>query len=197
MFGNNGGQSLFAAPSLASMAAMAPPLTGTSATPFAFGTQAGSGRDSSGGMMTQGGGAAREPVFVMPVTLKMLATADREGDKSILHGKTLTNILCVGMILGIDRNTGMFQFKIDDSTAMLQAKWYYTDLEPAVKEKGDSLQVGQHVRIMGSVRNTPGGTDPPSISIMSVDLIEDPAEIPFHITRAIHVGLMLGLPWCV
>jgi len=126
---------------------------------------------------------------LLPVSVSILETAiartsEAESGGILIHGTEPGMLLLVGAVEAWSRQAMSIEFRINDATGRMKARYYVTDKQ---SNEVEQIAAGQYVSIFGSVRTAPelhfavAGMRP----VRSVD------EISYHMIEVAHSSFKL------
>mmetsp|Transcript_125200 Transcript_125200/g.196189 ORF Transcript_125200/g.196189 Transcript_125200/m.196189 type:complete len:273 (-) Transcript_125200:40-858(-) len=145
--------------------------------------------DNVDGPRLQGG--QRDQQSLMPLTIRMILDAQERMEQTgpdaplIVNGKECFVFTFVACLESIELETVYRLFKVNDGTGKATVK-KYSDSQPG---QDADLQVGEYVRVFGSLRLWNGGFH---ISAHHVGRLDNPNEVSFHFIEVAHVHLSLA-----
>lgn len=141
---------------------------------------------------TQGPSMMQEPAkkrqeerhTILPVSISILETAIAKASESesggiLIHGTEPGMLLLVGAVEAWSRQAMSIDFRINDATGRMKARYYVTDRQPTEVEE---IAAGQYVSVFGSVRTAPEL----HFAVAGMRPVRSADEISYHMIEVAH-----------
>jgi len=130
-----------------------------------------------------------EKQTVLPVTVRLVEDAVAEPESSsrsclMIHGVEAGMLLLVGAIEAWSRQAMSVEFRLNDGTGRLKARYYLTDRQVSKTEK---LGAGQYVSVFGNVRTAPEL----HFAVAGIRAVQSADEVAYHMIEVAHAAIKL------
>jgi len=130
-----------------------------------------------------------EKQTVLPVTIRLVEDAIAEPDLGssgclMIHGVEAGMLLLIGAIEAWSRQAMSVEFRLNDGTGRLKARYYQTDRQVSGSEK---LGAGQYVSVFGNVRTAPEL----HFAVAGIRAVQSADEIAYHMIEVAHAAIKL------
>merc|ERR1719336_2007704 len=126
---------------------------------------------------------------ILPVSIRILETAIASASESesggiLIHGTEPGMLLLVGAVEAWSPQAMSIDFRINDATGRMKARYYVTDRQPKEVEE---IAAGQYVSVFGSVRTAPEL----HFAVAGMRPVRSADEISYHMIEVAHSSFKL------
>jgi len=126
---------------------------------------------------------------ILPVSIRILETAianasQSESGNALIHGTEPGMLLLVGAVEAWSRQAMSIEFRINDATGRMKARYYITDKQ---SNEVEEIAVGQYVSVFGSVRTAPEL----HFAVAGMRPVRSADEISYHMIEVAHSSFKL------
>eukprot|EP00419_Tripos_fusus_P089973 CAMPEP_0172859968 /NCGR_PEP_ID=MMETSP1075-20121228/71814_1 /TAXON_ID=2916 /ORGANISM="Ceratium fusus, Strain PA161109" /LENGTH=251 /DNA_ID=CAMNT_0013707929 /DNA_START=83 /DNA_END=838 /DNA_ORIENTATION=+ len=126
---------------------------------------------------------------ILPVSISILETAIAKSSESesgglLIHGTEPGMLLLVGVVEAWSRQAMSIEFRINDATGRMKARYYVTGNQTKEVEE---IAAGQYVSVFGSVRTAPEL----HFAVAGMRLVRSADEISYHMIEVAHSSVKL------
>jgi len=130
---------------------------------------------------------------VLPVTIRLVdgaveqAAVEPESGSSgglMIHGVEAGMLLLIGAVEAWSQQAMSVEFRLNDGTGRMKARYYQTDKQVSGTEK---LGAGQYVSVFGNVRTAPEL----HFAVAGIRAVQSADEIAYHMIEVAHAAIKL------
>uniref|UniRef100_A0A7S3GU06 Replication protein A C-terminal domain-containing protein n=1 Tax=Spumella elongata TaxID=89044 RepID=A0A7S3GU06_9STRA len=118
---------------------------------------------------------------LIPVTIKQIQSADRQGDQYIVDGREIHTVQLVGTFSGLEEHSTNILFRLNDGTGLLECR-QWIDKESLKHKKVAGLKPGSMVRVVGNIRDYEGSKH---ILVFEIFAVEDFNQLTNHLLNVV------------